>query len=58
MRHEISIREMSMRYESSDHGESRPLDQVDEISKGGYQVIGQKSLRSRVVRSEFSVENS
>ena len=34
------------------------LDQVDESSEGGYQVIGHKSLRSRVGRSEFSVENS
>jgi hypothetical protein len=56
--HEIPIREMPMRSESSDHGESGPLDQVDESSEGGYQVIGQKSLRSRVGRSEFSVENS
>jgi hypothetical protein len=28
--HKISIREMSMRSESSDHGESGPLDQVDD----------------------------
>jgi hypothetical protein len=31
MTHEIPIREMSMRSKSSDHGESGPLDQVDEI---------------------------
>jgi hypothetical protein len=34
------------------------LDQVDEGSEGGYQVIGQKSLRRRVGWSEFFVENS
>jgi hypothetical protein len=56
--HEISICEMLMRSESSDRGESGPLDQVDESSEGGYQVIGQKSLISRVGRSKFSVENS
>ena len=28
--HEILIHEMSTRYESSDHGELRPLDQVDD----------------------------
>jgi hypothetical protein len=56
--HKLPIREMTMRFESSDHGESGPLDQVDESSEGGYQVIGQNSLRSKFGWSKFSVENS
>jgi hypothetical protein len=34
------------------------LDQLDEGPEGAYQIIGQKSLRSKVGQSKFSMENS